>query len=254
MLLFLTLLQLIGNPIAAQPHPASLVDGEVMIDSFAATVEAVKSYSNNDPKVMKQCRQYLDEIRALQAQGKISEKDAARILDAVVFSAEKHRHETRKNPEETPYIVHPIGVSYTLATLGQVYDADVLIGALLHDTVEDTETTFEEIKARFGNGVEGYVREVTDDKSLPKEERKRLQIENAHHKSSGAALIKLSDKLYNLNDLTLNPPDDWSQERIDQYFLCAKQVVDRLPAANTDLKHAVDALIAAHIEKSRVPH
>jgi (p)ppGpp synthase/HD superfamily hydrolase len=239
----------ICNPLAMKPALTPLVQASVAINSFTIAEAVVRTYSGNHPKVMAGCQQYLDAIRAMQEEGKLSEEDAARILDAVAFSAEKHQSQKRKNLEQTPYIIHPIGVSYNLVTLGQVRDAKVLIGALLHDTVEDTQATFEEIQARFGTQVEEYVREVTDDKSLPKEERKRLQIDNAHHKSPGAALIKLSDKLYNLSDLSLNPPADWSQERIDQYFLWAKEVVDHLPKVNTALKQAVDQVILSHLTK-----
>ncbi len=226
----------------------------LICSSFATTPlslvkDAVRTHSNSHSKVMLTCEKYLGFVQALVDKREISETDTARILDAMVFSAEKHQYQKRKDPQGTPYIIHPIGVSYTLAHLGQVRDADVLIGALLHDTVEDTDTTFEEISARFGLKVEGYVREVTDDKSLSKEERKRLQIADAHHKSSGAALIKLSDKLYNLTDLSQNPPTDWPQKRIDEYFLWAQQVVDQLPPVNSQLKQAVDEVINSYLER-----
>jgi guanosine-3',5'-bis(diphosphate) 3'-pyrophosphohydrolase len=174
------------------------------------------------------------------------EHEVAQILGAMVFAAEKHKDQTRKDPERTPYIIHPIGVARHLFNTGNVRDPNILIGALLHDTVEDTQTTFEEIRVRFGATVEGYIREVTDDKSLLKEERKRLQIVNAHHKSPGAAQIKLGDKFYNLSDLMRNPPADWPRERIDGYFDWAKQVVDGLPPANPAMKEAVDGLIDAY--------
>lgn len=216
------------------------------VDPFVQTEEVVKTYSENHPAVLARCQPYLEEIRALEAKGKISKEDTSRILDAIAFAAEKHQHQKRKNAEQTPYIIHPLGVSYTLVTLGKVEEANILIAALLHDTVEDTETTFEEIRARFGAEVEGYVRELTDDKSLSQEERKRLQIVHAPHKSPGAALIKLSDKLYNLNDLILNPPEDWSQERRDLYFVWAKEVVDNLPVVNDALKKAFRKVCELH--------
>ena len=246
MILFLIISQLICNPIATTANLVSQMTGPIATDSFRATQESVRTYSDNHPQVMHAYQQYVDEIRVLQAKGEILEKDTARILDAVAFAAKKHHYQKRKNSQQIPYIIHPIGVSYILATLAEVRDANVLIAALLHDTVEDTKTTFAEIHAHFGPQIESYVRELTDDKSLPKEERKRLQIENAHHKSPGAALIKLSDKLYNLSDLSLDPPADWSQERVDQYFSWAKQVVNNLPPVNAALKQKLDEVIASH--------
>ncbi len=168
------------------------------------------------------------------------------IEQAVRFAAEKHLGQTRKNKDQSPYIIHPIGVCRHLLEVGKVTDPEILTAALLHDTVEDTGTSFEEILCGFGPVVEGYIRELTDDKSLPKEERKRLQIEHAPHKSPGAAMIKLSDKHYNLTDLSRETPVEWSQERVDAYFAWAKEVVDALPEVNPALKGAVDELIAAH--------
>jgi guanosine-3',5'-bis(diphosphate) 3'-pyrophosphohydrolase len=105
-----------------------------------------------------------------------------------------------------------------LANVGKVEDFDVLIAAILHDTIEDTETTEEEITELFGETVCGYVLEVTDDKSLPKDERKQLQIEHAPHLSTGAKLIKLGDKISNITDVMNNPPAGWSIERRLEYI------------------------------------
>ena len=115
--------------------------------------------------------------------------DMARLLDAARFAADKHRHQRRKDVEATPYINHPLAVTAILAEAG-IDDVDVLVAALLHDTVEDTETSPEEIAERFGPVVAGYVAEVTDDKGLPKAERKRLQVATTAGKSAGARLIK----------------------------------------------------------------
>ncbi|XP_033108566.1 guanosine-3',5'-bis(diphosphate) 3'-pyrophosphohydrolase MESH1-like, partial [Anneissia japonica] len=115
--------------------------------------------------------------------------------------------------------------------------------ALLHDTVEDTDTTFEEIEAAFGTEVKSIVAEVTDDKSLPKMERKRLQIENAPKKSMKAKLVKLADKLYNLRDLERSTPKGWTRERVDDYFLWAGRVVDGLRGTNKQLEDELDKLL-----------
>ncbi|XP_069899402.1 guanosine-3',5'-bis(diphosphate) 3'-pyrophosphohydrolase MESH1 isoform X2 [Dipodomys merriami] len=132
--------------------------------------------------------------------------EAARLLEAADFAARKHRGQRRKDPEGTPYINHPIGVARILALEAGVTDTAVLQAALLHDTVEDTDTTPEELELRFGAQVRRLVEEVTDDKALPKAERKRLQVERAPHGSPGARLLKLADKLHNLRDLSRCAP------------------------------------------------
>uniref|UniRef100_A0A8V5HED6 Guanosine-3',5'-bis(diphosphate) 3'-pyrophosphohydrolase MESH1 n=1 Tax=Melopsittacus undulatus TaxID=13146 RepID=A0A8V5HED6_MELUD len=132
--------------------------------------------------------------------------DAARLLDAADFAAQKHREQRRKDPEGTPFINHPLAVARILACEAGVTDIELLQAALLHDTVEDTDTTFSELEARFGGAVTGLVREVTDDKELPRAERKRLQVERAPDRSPRARLLMLADKLHNLRDITRCPP------------------------------------------------
>lgn len=110
------------------------------------------------------------------------------------------------------------GVANILTEEGKVFEPVVILAALLHDTVEDTDTTFEEIEREFGHKVCQVVREVTDDKTLPSAERKRLQIEHAPHISREAKLVKLADKLYNLRDLERATPVGWTSERVKEYF------------------------------------
>lgn len=203
-----------------------------------STREQLSVFSDHRPEVLEQFDRFVQDLRKL-----ILNQDLSAILDALLFAAEKHRFQKRKGPQAYPYIIHPIGVAHHLLTIGNVTDRDVLIAALLHDTVEDTNTTFEEISKAFGLRVESFVREVTDDKNLPKAERKRMQIVNAPHKSSEAAQIKLADKYFNLKDLATSPPINWTEERIDEYFRWAQQVVDNLPAVNAPLKTAFDELI-----------
>ncbi|WP_068471108.1 HD domain-containing protein [Candidatus Protochlamydia phocaeensis] len=175
------------------------------------------------------------------------------MIDAIAFAADKHRNQQRKDLNQTPYIIHPIEVADQLLVIGQVRDSDIIIAALLHDTIEDTNTSYQEITQKFGRRVADFVQEVTDDKSLPKEERKRLQIVDAPHKSAGAAQIKLSDKLCNLKDLIRSPPVGWPMERIKAYFEWAEQVIDRLPWVNAALKQAVDDAISAYKRKADEP-
>lgn len=166
------------------------------------------------------------------------------ILDAAAFAAHKHRDQRRKDADASPYINHPLAVADILAREGGVEDAKVITAALLHDTIEDTETTFEEIQDRFGKRVAEIVAEVTDDKSLSKPERKRLQVVKAASKSKAAKLVKLADKIANLRDLNTMPPADWSEARKADYFRWAKEVVDGLRGVNKHLEVAFDEAYA----------
>lgn len=168
---------------------------------------------------------------------------AAQILAAVAFAADKHRDQRRKDADASPYINHPIALAHLLASAG-VEDVDVLCGAVLHDTIEDTDTTSAELLQHFGETVAGYVVEVTDDKALPKAERKRLQIEHAPFLSPGAKLIKLADKTCNLRDVATCPPPDWPLARRQAYFDWAKQVVDGLRGVHRELEALFDAAYA----------
>jgi guanosine-3',5'-bis(diphosphate) 3'-pyrophosphohydrolase len=170
--------------------------------------------------------------------------DLVLILDAAAFAADRHRSQRRKDAEATPYINHPLSLASILAREGGVDAAQVIAAALLHDTVEDTETTLAEIEARFGPDVAGMVAEVTDDKSLPKLERKRLQVARAAHKSPGARLVKLADKIANLRDLAGSPPADWDAARKAEYVRWAREVVAGLRGTNAALEAAFDAAAA----------
>lgn len=146
----------------------------------------------------------------------------------------------RKDADASPYINHPLALANILASEGNVEDVDVLVAALLHDTVEDTDTTPDELEREFGARVAAIVAEVTDDKSLPKEERKRLQIVKAGSKSHAAKLVKLADKISNLRDIATAPPADWPLERRENYFHWAKKVVDGLRGSNSALEAEFD--------------
>lgn len=169
-----------------------------------------------------------------------SETNLARILKAAHFAADKHRMQRRKDVDASPYINHPIALAHILCSEGMVNETNVLIAALLHDTVEDTETSFQELQREFGPAIANIVAEVTDDKSLPKEERKRLQVAKAATKSREAKLVKLADKISNLRDIAAAPPADWSIERRERYFHWAKEVADGLRGVSPGLEEAFD--------------
>jgi guanosine-3',5'-bis(diphosphate) 3'-pyrophosphohydrolase len=169
--------------------------------------------------------------------------NAAQLLKAIAFAAEKHRHQTRKDAEESPYIIHPIGVATILAIEGDVSDETTLLAAVLHDTVEDTETTFVELEEHFGPEVAGLVRELTDDKSLEKGERKRLQVEHARDSSRHAKEIKIADKISNVRDIAVSPPSDWPLQRRREYLTWSETVVAGCRGVNPKLDDAFDKAI-----------
>ncbi len=166
------------------------------------------------------------------------------FIKAVAFAAEKHKNQRRKDAHASPYINHPIALANVLANEGGVSDLNVLIAALLHDTIEDTETTEAELMAEFGKKVASIVMEVTDDKSLPKEQRKLLQIEHAAHSSHEAKLVKLADKICNLRDMLSSPPIDWPLNRRLEYFVWAGKVIDGVRGTNSRLEQIFEDLMS----------
>ena len=166
------------------------------------------------------------------------------IVRALEFAAHKHRDQRRKDAQASPYINHPIALANVLVSEGGVGDPVVLSAALLHDTVEDTQTTTAELRAAFGDKIAGIVEEVTDDKNLVKAERKRLQIEHAAHISREAKLVKLADKICNVRDVANHPPAKWDLARRREYFEWAKAVVDQLRGIHPDLERKFDEAYA----------
>jgi guanosine-3',5'-bis(diphosphate) 3'-pyrophosphohydrolase len=166
----------------------------------------------------------------------------ALILKAAAFAARKHRDQRRKDKAASPYINHPIALAEILSRVGEIRSADVLAAALLHDTLEDTETTRAELRAAFGPKIAKIVEEVTDDKRLPKQQRKELQVEHAAHISKSAKLVKLADKISNLSDIITSPPAGWSLQRKREYFDWAKRVIDQVRGTNSNLERRFDAL------------
>jgi GTP diphosphokinase / guanosine-3',5'-bis(diphosphate) 3'-diphosphatase len=166
------------------------------------------------------------------------------ILRAVAFAAHKHRDQRRKNKDASPYINHPIQLATVLWEEGRVRDAEVIAAALLHDTLEDTETTWQELRGEFGEGIADVVLEVTDTQWIKRELRKRLQVARARHSSEQAKLVKLADKICNLRDMSAHPPAGWPLERKQQYFEWAKEVVDRLRGAHPELERKFDEVYA----------
>ena len=174
----------------------------------------------------------------------VSPRGTRLLVDALAFAAYKHRLQRRKDAEASPYINHPIGLAHVLCDEAGITNARILAAAVLHDTIEDTETTYEELRERFGKVVAGVVREVSDDKTLAQAERKRLQIEHAGHLSRRARLVKLADKTCNLRDIAASPPRGWSLARRREYFDWAKAVIDRIRGTHKRLEAAFDEAYA----------
>lgn len=164
------------------------------------------------------------------------------ILKALAFAADKHRDQKRKGVEASPYINHPIAVADVLCNEGGITDENVLCAALLHDTVEDTKTTPEELTQVFGKVISGIVMEVTDNKKIAKAKRKQLQIEHAAHASHQAKLVKLADKISNLRDIITNPPEGWDLKRKEEYFNWASEVIDKVRGTNANLEMIFDSI------------
>jgi (p)ppGpp synthase/HD superfamily hydrolase len=167
-----------------------------------------------------------------------------RILAAARFAAEKHAGQKRKGLAKEPYVNHLIEVAELIAASSEKLDTNLVMAGLLHDTIEDTDTTALDLEQRFGGDVTRLVLEATDDKSLPKETRKALQIESAPHKSPRAQTLKLADKISNLRSLLASPPAEWNPDRKRQYGEWARQVVQGFTAPNGILKALFDRAYA----------
>lgn len=167
------------------------------------------------------------------------------LAEAYHFAAAKHVGHRRKGEAAEPYVNHLTEVAGLVARATGGAEVAAIIAAVLHDTVEDTDTSLEEISARFGPDVAGLVAEVTDDKSLPSADRKRLQVEHAPHASPGAKLIKLADKTSNLRAIAASPPVDWTPQRRAEYLAWAKRVVAGIRGTNPWLEEQFDAAALA---------
>jgi guanosine-3',5'-bis(diphosphate) 3'-pyrophosphohydrolase len=157
------------------------------------------------------------------------------FVRALAFASRKHSQQRRKDADASPYINHPIALVSILAVEAGIDDRDTLCAALLHDTIEDTDTSVEELVEVFGGPIASLVQEVTDDKRLPKAERKLRQVEHAAHLSPKARSVKLADKIANLRDVADSPPVNWSLAGRREYFDWAKQVVDQIPEPPAEL-------------------
>ncbi|HET6990821.1 MAG TPA: HD domain-containing protein [Bacteroidia bacterium] len=165
-----------------------------------------------------------------------------KFVDSILFAAKSHAGQLRKDGK-TPYINHPLEVMHLLMHTGGIHDTDVLIAAVLHDVIEDTSVTAGEIAERFGENVSKIVQELTDDKSLSKEERKKQQLFSASQLSDSARLVRISDKICNVYDILYAPPGDWEMSRRKDYLEWANAVVGKIRGINKNLEKRFDELI-----------
>ncbi len=167
-----------------------------------------------------------------------------KFIQAVAFAAHKHRDQRRKDAVASPYINHPIALADVLANEGGVDDEEVLCAAVLHDTVEDTETSASELVDLFGETIASIVLEVTDDKCLAKHERKQRQVDHAPHISPKAKLVKLADKICNVRDILASAPKGWSVQRQQRYLHWSAEVIDGVRGIHPELEAMFDGLYA----------
>lgn len=158
------------------------------------------------------------------------------IVRAMQFAAEKHKGQFRKGNLNTPYINHPIKVAYVLRTIGGVEDEDIIAAALLHDVVEDTDATHADLENVFNKKVADIVLEVSDEKDKSKDFRKQHQIDNAKNLSIEAKLVRIADKICNIQDVCGEDAPNWSYERKYEYLEWAKEVVDQITGTHEMLE------------------
>jgi guanosine-3',5'-bis(diphosphate) 3'-pyrophosphohydrolase len=174
------------------------------------------------------------------------------VLKAADAAARWHVHQKRKGAAQEPYVNHLLEVASLVADATDGKDPELVVAALLHDAIEDQEVPRDMIAEAFGEDVAALVEEVTDDKSLEKQERKRLQVENAPKKSDRAKILKLADKTSNLRAICASPSPDWSVKRRLDYVAWARAVASGLRGANAQLEAEFDKAAAA-AEQSVAP-
>uniref|UniRef100_A0A915AEW4 Guanosine-3',5'-bis(diphosphate) 3'-pyrophosphohydrolase MESH1 n=1 Tax=Parascaris univalens TaxID=6257 RepID=A0A915AEW4_PARUN len=174
--------------------------------------------------------------------------DVAVIMKAVDLAARRHRRQRRGDPARTPFINHLVGVAYILTNEAKVYDTVTIVAAILHDIIEDTETTYVEIREMFGNEVATIVSECTIDKSQLRDARKKRQIVNASKLSHKAKLVELADKLYNMRDIERVMPVCWTARHKREHFEWVRDYAAEMRGTNEALETAIDEVISRNLK------
>lgn len=217
------------------------------VSSFAdvnSTREILSDYSSANSKVLER---YDRLVKSWSEYAEYHKEhwDLETLLKAVEYAAVKHQGQVRKDAEQTPYIIHPLGVTELVWNIGDIRSVNVLTAALLHDTLEDTDATIEEIENLFGPRVVYTVQELTNDPALSSKENKQRQIDHAPTMSLDGQLVKLADRLYNVTDLRSAPPS-WSKEKIKAYYNWGEKLLNALTGTNASLEFALRKEIDNH--------
>jgi (p)ppGpp synthase/HD superfamily hydrolase len=167
------------------------------------------------------------------------------ISEAADLAARRHNGMARKGRGNEPYINHLAEVARLLALVTDGADAELVAAGWLHDTVEDTETTRDELAQKFGERVAALVVEVTDDMSLPKAQRQQKQVEDAPHKSPGAKLIKIADKISNIRARIVPDPSRDERNDLAAYTIWAEKVVAGCRGVSAKLDAKFDETVGA---------
>jgi guanosine-3',5'-bis(diphosphate) 3'-pyrophosphohydrolase len=167
------------------------------------------------------------------------------VSKAAEFAAHRHKGETRKARPDEPYVNHLAEVANILAEITDGADAELVAAGWLHDTVEDGLATRAELVAEFGDRIAALVDEVTDDMSLPQPRRRQKQVEDASHKSPGAKLIKIADKISNVRARIHAEPTAAQRSDLADYTNWAEQVVAGCRGVNAALDMKFDETISA---------
>lgn len=206
----------------------------------------LEKWAKSNKEVMDAYSKFQAAVEKGVKEHQLNQADVEKIQKAVSYAAEKHAKQFRNNGRETPYVVHPIGVAEYVIRIGHVYDVDIIVGALLHDVMDETGANYEEIGAYFGMDVVQYVQEMTVDSSLSVKEQQKQQIIQAPNQSKGATVIKLADKLHNMHTLMKDPSKGWTQDRLDHHFQWVQAVVNNLPKVSDPLQKEVQNTIASY--------
>ena len=243
---------LFSNLPATFSEPQNKFTGEIHLDLQQKEMDkciqkcrdTLQEHCANNPRVLKMFDETLNQWKSYYVQNK-GHFDIHRLLNAINFAAIKHEGQYRKDAAATPYIIHPMGVARSLWEEGQIRSLNVLIAALLHDTLEDTDTTADEIEKCFGPRVRYTVEELTNDPNLSSLENKQRQVDHAPHLSLNAQLVKLADRLYNIRDLR-SPPPNWDENHINSYFNWGQKLLNALKGTNERLEQALQEEILNH--------
>lgn len=166
--------------------------------------------------------------------------DLVLVTQAYAFAAERHVHQRRKGEKEEPYLNHLVEVAALIAEATEGRDTNLVVAAILHDTIEDTDTSHDELEGLFSKDVADLVSEVTDNKALSKQTRKDLQVQKTPGKSDRAKMIKIADKTSNLRSILNSPPGNWDERRKETYLEWARQVVGGARGVNSWLEGRFD--------------